>query len=312
MKPDLSVIIPAYNEEAIALNTVAKLDEYFAGQPMSVEALFVDDGSHDRTAELLVGASMTHATKRVVRLSRNFGSHAAIRAGFRYATADKAALYFMDMVESPEILGEFYQKLCEGYGVVASQRIGYKPSMGSRIYSWLQKKFICPDYPEDGISTFALNERAKCVLNENAESDSSVFLQIYTIGFRKCLIPSRLQDNGARVSRWTLRKKITLLVDSFCSFSHTPIHVVSGVGCAFALCGILYAMVIIVIRLFGFADMALGFPMLISVLLVGFGITNIALGVIAEYLVRVLDASRRRPAFIVDRIVGNDGKDEAV
>ncbi len=310
MTPDISIIIPAFNEEAIAQTTVETLDAYLASQSFSAEVLFVDDGSQDQTVAIVEQTPMPHACKRIVKLSRNFGSHAAIRAGLYHAKADRCALYYMDMAESPDILKAFYEKLQEGYEVVGSQRVGYKPSRGSRIYSWLQKKYICPAYPEDGISSFALGKHAKRALNENIESDSSVFLQIYTMGFRKCLIQSRIQEREKGVSKWTFRKKVTLLVDSFCSFSHAPLHLITGVGFVFALAGFLYALGLSVAKLFRLAEFELGFPMLISVLLLGFGLTNVALGVISEYLVRTLDASRRRPAFIVESVIDDDGKPE--
>ncbi|HPZ88515.1 MAG TPA: glycosyl transferase family 2, partial [Flavihumibacter sp.] len=100
----------------------------------------------------------------------------------------------------------------------------------------------------------------------------------------------------------TLSKKIKLLIDSFVAFSFAPIRLVSFVGIMFFVLGILWSVYIIIRKIF-FDDLAAGWPALLSILMIGFGITNISLGVIAEYLWRTLDASRKRPVFIIDEIV---------
>ncbi|WP_202915868.1 hypothetical protein [Pontibacter pamirensis] len=102
--------------------------------------------------------------------------------------------------------------------------------------------------------------------------------------------------------KWTLSKKIKLLIDSFVAFSFAPIRLVSFIGVVFFLLGILWTGYI-VFRKVMFDDLASGWPALLSILMVGFGITNISLGIIAEYLRRTLDASRKRPVFVIDEIV---------
>ena len=103
-------------------------------------------------------------------------------------------------------------------------------------------------------------------------------------------------------SKWTISKKIKMLIDSFVAFSYAPIRLVSIVGFLFFIFGIIWT-VYIVSRKLIYNDIASGWPMLTSILLIGFGITNIGLGIIAEYLWRTLDASRKRPVFIIDEVI---------
>ncbi|MDX5438347.1 MAG: glycosyl transferase family 2, partial [Pontibacter sp.] len=112
-------------------------------------------------------------------------------------------------------------------------------------------------------------------------------------------------DKKARLvgkSKWTISKKIKLLIDSFVAFSFAPIRLVSFIGIVFFLLGIMWSGYII-FRKIMFDDLASGWPALLSILMVGFGVTNISLGIIAEYLWRTLDASRKRPVFVIDEIV---------
>lgn len=152
------------------------------------------------------------------------------------------------------------------------------------------------------VSFSSFNEKVKQELNQNIEANSSVFLQILTLGF-KCA--SILYDKQARKigkSKWTVAKKVKLFIDSFVAFSYTPIRLVSLTGIILAGVGFLWALYVVGRTVF-FKDLNPGWPTLIAVLMIGFGLTNISLGIIAEYLWRTLDASRKRKVFIIDEII---------
>jgi glycosyltransferase involved in cell wall biosynthesis len=308
MKPDFSILIPAYNEEENVEDLFQAMDAFLAGCAFTAEVVFIDDGSADRTVELLKAHTFHHAQKKIVKLSRNFGAFSALRAGILHAASDNCMFYSMDMPEPVEVIGTFYEKLMEGNDIVVSTRRGYKMSLGSKIFTKLQKKFVCDDFPENGIASAAINGKVKRELNSNIEGDTPLLFQIYNMGFRKCYIESHIQERQHGASKWTLSKKIRLFIDTFVSFSNLPIRFISSMGILFALVGILYALVIIVIKVFDLMELALGWPALISIILIGFGVTNLSIGVLSEYLVRTLDAARNRPAFIVDEIYGPDGE----
>lgn len=307
MKPDFSILIPAFNEEENVDDLFTAMDAYLATQPFSAEVLFIDDGSRDRTVELLKSHSFAHAKKTIIKLSRNFGAFSASRAGILHAAADNCMIYSMDMPEPVTVIGTFYEKLMEGNDIVVSVRKNYKMSLASKVFTKLQKKFVSRDFPENGIASAAIDGKVKRELNRNIEGDTPLLFQIYNMGFQKCFIESQIQERQHGQSKWTLGKKMRLFIDTFVSFSNLPIRFISGMGFLFAFIGILYALVIIVIKLFHLMELATGWPALISLLLIGFGITNISLGVLSEYLVRTLDAARNRPAFIIDEILDENG-----
>lgn len=302
MKPMLSVIIPAYNESDNVPIIINEFDNFIKNVDIAIQLVFVDDGSEDDTLERLCECIKTRRHIKIVQLSRNFGSHAAIRAGIQVADADCCMLYYMDMSEPIECIKIYFEKLKEGYDLVYSNREGYKADWGSKIFAFLVVRYIEKTYPKNGVSCLAFNKKIKDALNKNIENNSSIFFQIFQLGYKKIAIPTKQRERTIGVSKWTLKKKIKLFIDSFVMYSYMPIRAISAIGMVLSLVGILWAIYIVICKLFNLIEFSLGWPTVSSILLVGFGITNISLGIISEYLVRTLDASRDRPTFIIDTV----------
>ncbi len=146
------------------------------------------------------------------------------------------------------------------------------------------------------------NRKVAAQVKTNVEANSSIFLQILGMGFSQTSISYKKRERKTGVSKWTISKKIKLFIDSFVAFSYAPIRMVTIIGISMFFFGFLWT-VYIIIRKLVYHDLASGWPALMSILMIGFGITNISLGIIAEYLWRTLDASRKRPVFIIDQIV---------
>ena len=143
-----------------------------------------------------------------------------------------------------------------------------------------------------------INRKIVDFLNSNIENNSSLHLQIINAGFESIIIGMDYRSRTKGISKWTMSKKIKLFIDSFVSFSYFPLRLVSIVGVILALAGIVYGIYIVVARLLH-NDFQEGFPTIAALLLFGFGITNISLGIIAEYLWRTHDAAQKRPVFII-------------
>jgi len=300
--PDISVVIPAYNEIEAIPQLVACVKEIIPVLEFSVQFVFIDDGSTDGTFEELCKQSFGNATTKVVKLSKNYGAHTAIRAGVFHADSDKVMVYSMDMPEPFEDIVLFYQYLMSGYEIVYSERVGYKGSLGSRIFSGLVNRYIEPSYPNDGLIGVAFGRKVKEQLNRNLEKNSSVYFHIFQLGFNKKSFPVQYYERNVGVSKWTRRNKIILFIDSFVMYSFMPIRAITGTGVIMAVIGMIWALFTIAFKLFNVFEFDAGWPTLMIILLFGFGITNISLGIIAEYLVRTLDAARERPTFITDEV----------
>jgi polyisoprenyl-phosphate glycosyltransferase len=303
----VSVIIPIYNEYEGIPFLVENLNAFFSEHPhLRAEVIFVNDGSKDSSVERLV--EMNHVTykAKVISLSRNFGSHAALRAGISIATGELVCFNYADLQDPLELILQMEEKTREGNEIVWAHRESTKVSLGektfSSTYAYLMKKFAFSNFPEKGFDIVMFNKKVVEQVKNNVEANSSIFLQILGMGFRQASISYKKRERKTGVSKWTMSKKIKLFIDSFVAFSYAPIRMVTIIGISMFFIGSVWTIYIIARKLL-FNDLASGWPALISILTIGFGITNISLGIIAEYLWRTLDASRKRPVFIIDKIV---------
>ena len=312
MNIDISVIIPFLNEEDNMIDLCTTLDQYSAGKNYKVEAIFVDDGSTDKSVEILQKYNFSFIYAKMIKLSKNFGSHAAIRAGVSKATGMYTMFFSADLQEPVELIGLLYEKIKEGYDLVGVQkgevRVSLFEKMFSRIYAKLMQKYAVNSFPNGGINNVIFNEKVRNELNKNIELNSSIFLQILNIGFKFSPITCDYIERAKGKSKWTLGKKIKLFIDSFVSFTFAPIRFISIIGILLSLLGFIFALFLIIVRIFNIFPLSMGWPTLISILMICFGITNISLGIIAEYLWRTLDASRSRPLFIIDEEIVLDKK----
>ena len=303
----VSVVIPIYNEYDGIPSLVETLNAFFREHKhLGPEVIFVNDGSKDGSVERLL--EMNHETykAKVISLSRNFGSHAALRAGISIATGEFVCFNYADLQDPLELILQMDEKAKEGNEIIWANRESTKTSLGektfSSIYGYLMKKFAFSNFPQKGFDIVMFNKKVATQIKNNVEANSSIFLQILGMGFRQTSISYKKRERKSGVSKWTMSKKIKLFIDSFVAFSYAPIRMVTIIGIFMFITGFLWTTYIITRKLI-FHDLASGWPALMSILMIGFGITNISLGIIAEYLWRTLDASRKRPVFIIDKIV---------
>ncbi len=307
MNCQLSVLVPFLNEEENISMLVSSLGIFFSARPgLHAEVIFIDDGSTDRSVELLKNTSHHGYKPRIVRLSRNFGSHAALRAGIRVAEGRYITFMYADLQDPLVLIDAMLNEARSGNEIVWAARKNTLASgperFFSRLYAGLMQRFAIRNFPASGFDIVMFGNKTREVLNGHVESNSSVFLQILTLGYKQTSISYDKEKRKAGRSKWTLGKKIKLLIDSFVAFSFAPIRFVTLMGTLFFMVGMVWTLYII-LRHFIAHDLAQGWPALVSILMIGFGLTNISLGIVAEYLWRTLDASRKRPVFIIDEVI---------
>lgn len=306
-KPGMSVIVPFFNEEKAIPIFCNTLDEYVKGLPFAVEFVFVNDGSTDCSLEILKNYLFKNISDiKIISLSKNFGFHPAVRAGISQARFEYCTWFGVDLQEPLEILPISFTKLhdekCEAvYFEKKTIKISRANRMFSKIYSYLMQKYAVKTYSTDGTATIAFGPQIKKLLNENIESNSSLMLQILDFGFKYDRISLNYLERSIGNSKWSLSKKMKLFIDSFVAFSFMPIRLVSIIGILIFIIGFLIGLFTIVNRIIN-PYVPSGYSTLASIMALGFGITNISLGIIAEYLWRTYDAARKRPVFIIDSI----------
>jgi len=306
MKKDISVIIPFFNEVENIPKLVNELDIYFKDKTFNVEVIYIDDGSTDNSLEILNSVKFNSFSAKVVKLSRNFGSHAALRAGIKNASGDKICFIYADLQDPLSVIEKMYNEMDNSYDIVWGHRnstaYGFFEGLFSYFYNSLMKRFIHTDFPKTGFDIVMFNQKVKRELDDNIENNSSIFIQILLMGFKQSSIGYEKIKRKRGKSKWTIGKKIKLFIDSFVAFSYAPIRIVTTMGILFFVIGILYAFFIVLYQIF-VGGLMMGWPTLIFLIMIGFGTTNISLGIIAEYLWRTLDASRNRKVFIIDEII---------
>jgi dolichol-phosphate mannosyltransferase len=212
---------------------------------------------------------------------------------------------YADLQDPLDLIPKLYKKIEEGNDIVWAERRNIKTGIiekiFSRLYAKLMQKFVIRTFPQKGFDIVMFNKKVKNELNQSIELNSSIYMQILSLGFKQDKIVYDKQPRKYGKSKWTLSKKIKMFIDSFVSFSYFPIRLVTIVGFILSFISIIWIIYIIFGTIFLYITSP-GWPTLICVILFGFGITNISLGIIAEYLWRTLDSSRRRKAFIIDKI----------
>ncbi len=305
-KWDVSVIIPFLNEEENIDELLNILDNTFKKIKKRFQVVFVDDGSTDDSVDIIKKTKDKCFSIKLIKLSKNFGSHSAIRSGILHSDGDYITFLAADLQEDPKNVIDFHASCVSNkYDVLIIIRETFANSfsekMFSLFYSWVIKVFVSKDYPNKNISNFMISRKVQTQLNKNIASNTSILLQIYNMGFKKGYVTYTQSNRKSGKSKWTFSKKLKLFIDSIVSFSYVPLRMISISGAIFFFLGFVY-IIFVLISHFVFKNIQYGWPTLISIILMGFGLTNVSLGIISEYLWRIYDNSKNTAAFIIDEI----------
>lgn len=304
-----SVVVPVYNEYDNLLPFYNALCAAAETEPaFDWEFLFVEDGSIDNSFLLLAELSLTDPRAKAVRLSRNYGSHIAMTAGLQYAAGDAAIVLPADLQAHPREIPRFIAKWREGFDVVWGVRATRQDSRADRIFSSmfsaLIRRIALPNYPSKGTGGVCLLDR-KVIDGLNAFPEHNRLMSglILLTGFRQTQIEYDRLVRHAGVSKWSLRRKIKLTVDTIVSFSSVPIRATSILGIVIATLSFAYAAYLIVHALF-YGRPVEGWTTIIVVMLGLGGLQLFVLGMLGEYLWRIGDEVRRRPLFLIQELAG--------
>jgi len=308
----LSIIIPVYfNEKNLAPLYEDIREKIILPALFDYEIVMVDDGSGDDSWAEMEKIAAVDENVKIYHLSRNFGSHAAILCGLEHCTGDCAVVKAADLQEPTEIIPEMFKKWQEGYNVVLAVRESREESFSQQLfanfYYWLVRTFALKQMPKNGFDIFLIDRKVIEVLRLMDEKDSALTGQILWSGFKTAEVPYVRQARKIGKSRWTLKKKIRLVMNTLYSFSTVPITLVTLVGAVAFIVSIVWALIVLINKIAGNIPVS-GFTTMFIFQLFSFGITMTTLGVIGGYLWRTFDASRNRPIYIVEKDNEKSGK----
>lgn len=305
----ISIVVPCYNEEPVLPETHRRLSEMAAGlAPTRCELIYVDDGSGDKTLEILRRLQAECADVRVVGLSRNFGHQIAVTAGLESTAGDAVVVIDADLQDPPEVIPEMVGRWLDGYDVVYGMRTD-RPGE-TRFKLWTARAFyrllgraskiqIPPD-----VGDFRLmSRRAVDALLSMPERDRFLRGMVSWVGFRQVAVLYQRAPRLAGESKYPLMKMVRFALDGILSFSFTPLRLATWTGFAamgMAFTGILYA---VLLRLYT-TDWVRGWASIfVAVLFIG-GVQLVCLGIVGEYIGRIYEEVKHRPLYFVQERLG--------
>jgi glycosyltransferase involved in cell wall biosynthesis len=310
MTPAISIIVPCFNEEAELPRCIAAVERYVASRaPGSIEIVMVDDGSTDRTWEVIRQAAAGRTYWRAIRLITNRGSHTALRCACRYATGSRVVNLPVDLQEPVENIDKLSASMDErgADAVLAVRRTrgdGRWERVTSRLYNRILHAVGLRNLPLEGTSQFLLTRRVVDQINAHDDRGFTFEGFLAVVQQKLAIVWYDRPAAVGRVSRWTFAAKLQHALNTVLSFSNVPIRALSLTGAAVAFAGFAYAASVFVrFALLGGAN---GWPSLMTVVLVLGGLNLLALGLVGEYVWRILDESRRRPLYQIEEHIGLD------
>jgi dolichol-phosphate mannosyltransferase len=307
--PLISVIVPCYNEEEVIGDTVASLKRFCSELvDLDAELIFVDDGSRDRTVEILRRFATEDSRIKLIRFARNFGHQIAVTAGIDAAGGDAIVLIDADLQDPPEVVHEMIARWREGYDVAYGKRTertgesAFKLATARFFYRLLNRLSDVP-IPLDTGDFRLMSRNVADALRAMPERDRFLRGMVSWVGFKQIAVPYKRAQRYAGESKYPLRKMLGFALDGIMSFSTKPLQMSVALGmlcAAIALAGIIYALAV---RLFTRNWVEGWTTVVLAVLFIG-GVQLICVGILGEYVGRIYSEVKSRPLYVVDEYHG--------
>lgn len=302
-KPDLSVIIPIYNEEGNIPLLYQRVKSVIDEAGLGYELFFINDGSRDRSMALIRELASNDPQVKYIDFSRNFGHQIAVSAGIDHVQGNRIAIIDADLQDPPEMILEMYRKMDEGFEVVYAKRRSrqgesFLKKFTARQFYRILARITSVEIPVDTGDFRIMDRKIVEVLRQMPEQHKYLRGQISWVGFRQTFLEyDRLERHSGRTG-YTYRKMIRFALDGITSFSRFPLKVATMAG--FIVSGVAFLVMLYALyaRFFK-SDTVPGWTsLMLAVLFLG-GIQLISIGIIGEYIGRLSDNVRQRPLYVV-------------
>jgi dolichol-phosphate mannosyltransferase len=269
----------------------------------SWDITYVDDGSADDSHAILRGLQGSADNVRVLKLSRNFGSMAAIQAGMERAKGSAVCVIAADLQDPPELLTQMIERWRAGTKVILAARESRDDPFLSRVFSAafyrLFRALVSREMPPAGFDFFLLDRQPADALVEHAEKNTNLAAAVLWLGFRREILTYHREARRHGRSMWTFAKKVKYLYDSLLGFSYLPLRIMTALGVVGVLTSFGYGIAVAIER-FTDPNAPRGWASLMVANLFFSGLMLASIGTVGEYVWRAFDAARKRPAFIVE------------
>ena len=306
-KPTISIVAPVYNEEAVLTELHRRVSEVMDQTNDSWELVLVNDGSHDRSAEVIAELHEKDPRVRGLSFSRNFGFQIAVTAGLNHAQGDAVILTDADLQDPPEVYPKMIAKWREGYEVVYGVRASREGEtwfklFTAKVFYRLIQRITSIDIPLDTGDFRLMDRRVVRAINNMPERNRFLRGMIPWVGFKQTGVEYERASRFAGESKFgSVRQMLPFALDAITSFSYLPLQLATYLGFLIAVISGIAILAVVLVRLFGPENPLIGqATTLVSVLFLG-GVQLISLGIIGEYLGRIYDEVKGRPLYLVDK-----------
>lgn len=306
----LSIVIPMYYEEPVAkecYDRVKKvLDEI--KEKYESEIIFVNDGSRDKTLEILEEIAKDDKNVKVISFSRNFGHQAAVTAGLKYVSGDAIVIMDADLQDPPELIPDMLKCWEEGYEVIYGKR---KSREGESAFKLLTAKAFYDtinklsdiDIPKNTGDFRLVDRKVVDVVNSLPEHNKFLRGLFSWVGFKQYAYEYERKERFAGKTKYPLKKMLKLASDGIISFSTKPLKIVGSLG----ILSVIVSIVVLIYSILSFAfkwnNLAPGWTSLMCTMTFLGGIILISLWMIGEYIARIYDDTKKRPEYIIDKTI---------
>ncbi|OOG66292.1 glycosyl transferase family 2 [Rhodanobacter sp. B04] len=302
--PQLTVVVPAYNESAVLETFHQRLGKVLDSLPLDSCVLYVDDGSRDDTWSIIEALAAADPRTGALKLSRNFGKETALTAGLDAVTAGAAVVIDADLQDPPELIPALVEQWQAGHDVVYATRSaregesGFKRFTAAAFYRSMER-LSDTAIPRDTGDFRLLSRRALDALGQLRERQRFMKGLFSWIGYRQTSVRYLREPRQAGTTKWNYWRLGQLAIEGITSFSTAPLRLATWVGLASAGLAFVYGILVLVKSLF-YGDPVRGYPTLMLVILFLGGVQLLALGVIGEYLGRNYAESKQRPLYFIE------------
>ena len=310
--PAISIVAPCFNEEEVLPRTLPRLHAAGQATGSTYEIVLVDDGSHDRTWEIITAAAARDPRVRGVRLSRNFGHQMALTAGLERARGADVLIIDADLQDPPELLGRMLEKRREGFDIVYGQRQSragetwfkrVTAGMFYRLIGYLSEVPI----PADTGDFRLMSRRAVDAFLQLPESTRFIRGMVAWIGYPQVAVLYDREARAAGTTKYSLGKMVRFSADALTGFSIKPLRVATFASAA--LFGAAFALTVWAVVVWLLNGTVRGWASLIVTILVVGGVQTLILGIIGEYIGRLFIEMKRRPLYLVRDDTGGDDQE---
>jgi len=313
-QPQISIVIPIYNDEKGLTQLFSKIEETIEQANIDAEFVLVDDGSGDRSAEIILNKALSDQRYYSITLSRNFGQQMSVSVGLKKARGTKAIMILdSDLQDPPEMIIEYLKYIDKGYDVVYGVRKKRKENFLKIFLFWIYYRIFnsISNYkiPVDSGDFSMLSRRVVDIINEMPEKSRFLRGMRSWIGFKQKGIIYERQERKIGISQYSVSKYLKLASDSFFGFSDIPIKLISRIGLCVVITSFIYVVYLILKKLFWGGTLE-GYTSIMTALILFSGVQLISIGIIGEYVHRIFLQSQDRPLYIIDKEIKNLKKEE--